>query len=169
MIENYVTFHLFFPVDHAPLEEEDIFDGTVVNSFEMDCTEYNGLQNSFRSYRKDYNLTYPVNVARNIARAEARTLFVLASDIELWPNPGLVQGFLNMMSAKHLQQKTNPRVFVVPIFEIKLGQDLPETKLDLVNYLEANITIPFHISKCYNCHTIPGAEEWYQDFKGYHV
>ena len=31
---------------------------------------------------------YPVNVGRNIARETATTHFILASDIELYPNPG---------------------------------------------------------------------------------
>ena len=32
------------------------------------------------------NLTYPINVGRNIARESALTHFVFASDIELYPN-----------------------------------------------------------------------------------
>lgn len=43
------------------------------------------------------NLTYPVNVGRNLARDAALTHFVLASDIELYPSSGLVDGFFDMI------------------------------------------------------------------------
>ena len=42
----------------------------------------------FVSYRSMNNLTYPVNVGRNIARQSAISHFVFASDIELYPSPG---------------------------------------------------------------------------------
>ena len=44
----------------------------------------------FVSYRSLNNLTYPVNVGRNIARQSATSHFVFASDIELYPSPGIV-------------------------------------------------------------------------------
>lgn len=50
------------------------------------------------TYKSKQNLTYPVNVGRNIAREAAVTHFVLPSDIELYPNPGLVMQFLKMFS-----------------------------------------------------------------------
>ena len=43
----------------------------------------------FMSYRSLNNLTYPVNVGRNIARQSATSHFVFASDIELYPNSGI--------------------------------------------------------------------------------
>lgn len=39
-----------------------------------------------------------MNVGRNIARDAAMTHFLLASDIELYPNPGLVRKFLEMIA-----------------------------------------------------------------------
>ena len=45
----------------------------------------------FKSYRSTNNLTYPVNVARNIARQTATSHFVFPSDIELYPSPGIVK------------------------------------------------------------------------------
>ena len=43
----------------------------------------------FISYRSINNLTYPVNVGRNIARQSATSHFVFPSDIELYPSPGM--------------------------------------------------------------------------------
>lgn len=49
-------------------------------------------------YKTQKKLLYPVNVGRNIARDAAMTHFILASDIELYPNPGLVRKFLEMIA-----------------------------------------------------------------------
>lgn len=49
-------------------------------------------------YKSQKKLLYPVNVGRNIARDAAMTHFLLASDIELYPNPGLVRKFLEMIA-----------------------------------------------------------------------
>ena len=45
----------------------------------------------FISYRSTNNLTYPVNVGRNIARQTATSHFVFPSDIELYPSPGMLK------------------------------------------------------------------------------
>ena len=73
-------------------------------------------------FSKAHNLTYPVNIGRNIARESARTYFILPSDIELYPNPGLIQGFLKMVrnpNAPMGNTEDNPRVYVTSIFEIE--------------------------------------------------
>jgi hypothetical protein len=43
------------------------------------------------------SLDYPVNVGRNIAREAANSYFIFPSDIELYPNPGLIPDFLDMI------------------------------------------------------------------------
>ena len=51
-----------------------------------------------------------MNVGRNIARDAAMTHFILASDIELYPNPGLVHKFLEMIARNEPNmQRKNPR------------------------------------------------------------
>lgn len=76
--------------------------------------------NASTTYKKQKSLLYPVNVARNIARAAALTHFVLPSDIELYPSPDLVPKFLNMIARneKPLNTSTKPRVFPISIFEV---------------------------------------------------
>ena len=51
----------------------------------------------FKSYRSTNNLTYPVNVGRNIARQTATSHFVFPSDIELYPSPGIVKIDINTL------------------------------------------------------------------------
>lgn len=84
------------------------------------CSNKPPYVNVTQSYKKQKNLLYPVNVARNIARDAALTHFILVSDIELYPSPDLVPKFLNMIArnAKPLNTSTKPRVFPISIFEV---------------------------------------------------
>ena len=83
-------------------------------------------EKSFASYRSRHKLTYPINVGRNVAREAATTHFVFASDIELYPSPGLISRFLEMVRSSNNQHSRavssnpNPRVYVNTIFEIKV-------------------------------------------------
>lgn len=55
-----------------------------------------------------------MNVGRNIARDAAMTHFLLASDIELYPNPGLVRKFLEMIARNDAPlQRKYPRWVLV--------------------------------------------------------
>ena len=121
------------------------------------------------------NLTYPVNVGRNIARESALTHFVLASDIELYPNPGLIQSFLKMIKNTNQEGQiynvfdSNPKAYVVSIFEIEEGHQLPQTKNELINLMDQETLIPFHQRYCKLCHQIPGAEDWKKLSGKYHL
>lgn len=72
---------------------------------------------------------YPINVGRNIAREAAATHFVLSSDIELYPNPGLIENFLATIQRNGpILQTPQPKV-VLSIFRVagKVGR-LPNKK-----------------------------------------
>lgn len=79
------------------------------------------------------NLTYPVNLLRNVARQNAPTHYILASDAELYPSLDMVQLFFDMLrrneSVLHLGR---PKVFVLPIFEVYGNQTVPSSKTELV-------------------------------------
>ena len=113
-------------------------------------------------------MTYPVNVGRNVARESANSHYIFPSDIELYPNPGLISSFLKMVTngEEPALKRPNPKVFVSSIFEIREGHDLPETKADLTKLLKSNVVIPFHKMVCSQCHAIPKAKEWTEDFSG---
>lgn len=75
--------------------------------------------NAENTYQLNYNLTFPTNVARNIAREEALTHFVLASDIDLYPSEDLINKFLRMVTKKkELFRNRQPKVFALPAFEV---------------------------------------------------
>jgi hypothetical protein len=119
------------------------------------------IEDKVNTYRNSSGLDYPVNVGRNIAREAANSHFIFPSDIELYPNPGLIPAFLDMIrrNDKHLRRK-NPRVFVSSIFEIEKNAEMPQTKKELIPMLKNNTVIPFHKKVCSQCHAIPKSKEW---------
>ncbi|XP_037799563.1 beta-1,4-glucuronyltransferase 1-like, partial [Penaeus monodon] len=114
------------------------------------------------TYKRAHNLTYPVNVARNIARRAAATYFVLASDVELYPSRGFIPFFMDMLKRQDASATPAPtrRVYVLPIFEVKSGLRPPASKLALVRMLKRGSAIPFHKFVCPQCHKVPGMREW---------
>ena len=91
--------------------------------------------NSASMYKKQHKLLYPVNVGRNVARDAALTRYVLASDIELYPSPGLPAAFLDMLRRddQPVLNRPNPKVFVLSIFEVDEKSTPPDNKTALVS------------------------------------
>lgn len=89
-------------------------------------------------YKNEKKLLYPVNVGRNIARETAVTHYVLASDIELYPSPDLPSRFLEMIREREQPElfKPNPKVFVLPIFEVNEKSKPPQNKTSLVSIVK---------------------------------
>ncbi|XP_018014172.2 beta-1,4-glucuronyltransferase 1 [Hyalella azteca] len=156
LVAQFTTFHIFFPVDHLPSSIPKIED-VLVPSCSLPPPSTNGP-----TYKSSHNLTYPVNVARNVARIAAATYFVLASDVELYPSLNFISRFLALMSTRDASRETKPhrRVYVLPIFEVKSGIRPPATKTSLVRLLRRGAAIPFHKFVCPQCHLVPGLRAW---------
>ena len=88
---RHVSVHLVYHHQHAP----SLAGLPAVDALETDCARPPPPAEPSR--RRELGLPYPVNVARNVARAAARTYFVLVSDAELVPSPGAVNMFLKMV------------------------------------------------------------------------
>lgn len=73
--------------------------------------------------------------------------------------------FLDMITrgGETALKRKNPRIFVSSIFEIKEGNELPNTKAELIDLLNKKVVIPFHKMVCSQCHAIPKAKEWLTD------
>ena len=113
-----------------------------------------------KTYRSEHALDYPVNVGRMIAREEATTTFVFVADIELYPSPGLIAKFLQMIAEQGILDKT---VYVTPIFEIsEHARKLPKDKPELTEMITNDSVIVFHKNFCPSCHTVPKYKEWLQ-------
>lgn len=89
LVREFATFHLFFDSENFPKSIPQSFE-ELEKSFK--CSE--NINVSISSFK---NLTYPINVARNLARDAALTHFLLSSDIELYPSPDLIERFFKML------------------------------------------------------------------------
>lgn len=158
LVAKHVTFHLFFPTDHLPAA---IPSSAHVLAARPSCAVPPSFF-STNTYKRAHNLTYPVNVARNVARLAATTYFVLASDVELYPSLQFIPRFLDMMRREDASRVPTParRVYVLPIFEVKRGLRPPASKPALVRMLKRGTAIPFHKFVCPQCHIVPGIRDW---------
>lgn len=112
-------------------------------------------------YKKEYDLLYPVNVGRNVARETAQTHFVFPCDVELYPSNNIITKFLKMI-ARNKGPSTNPsrKVYPIHLFEIYEDQVMPENKTTLQRMLRNETAIMFHKHVCPHCHNIPNTKEW---------
>ena len=161
LVAKHVTFHLFFPSDHMPVHVPPT---SHVLATKPSCSQHPPYSTTY-TYKRAHNLTYPVNVARNVARTAAATYFILASDVELYPSQNFIPKFLEMMRKQDVSRSPVParRVYVLPIFEVKSGLRPPGTKTALLRMLKRGSAVPFHKFVCPLCHLIPGIRDWASD------
>lgn len=169
LISDFVSFHIYFSNEHmpeyVPLDEDEAL------NWPFQCVDGNGsllappyLQNRATMYKVQANLTYPINVGRNIARRAVNTHFILACDIELYPSLGLIEQFLDMVhrnkSVLALGPNQRSRVYPLPVFEIQEKERVPDDKLELLALLQRGRAQLFHARVCETCHKVPGYQNW---------
>ncbi|KAM8716163.1 hypothetical protein ACLKA7_003104 [Drosophila subpalustris] len=160
LIQQWVSFHIYFNVDHIP---QEIPKEHTLLKWKVNCNEPAPFLNVPRTelYRLQKRLEYPINVGRNVARNAALTHFVLASDIELYPSPGLANGFLQMLSRNpDLLKSRKNIVYPLNIFEVHKKIAVPDTKSKLQYLLAKGHAQSFHIRLCAACHSGPRLQEW---------
>lgn len=135
LISEYVTFHLYFDDEHLPEtipKPQDLMNDNQTTDCFASPPWYNVSSSSLYRHRKE--LLYPINVGRNVARDAAQTYYLLASDVELYPRPGIIPDFLDMVRRQDphmLSEKL--KVFPLAVFEIESHAQLPSTKQELVS------------------------------------
>ncbi|KAH8255782.1 hypothetical protein KR038_010422 [Drosophila bunnanda] len=169
-ISDWVSFHVYFSNQHMP---EDVpYDEDEVLGRPYFCTLADGslvpppytLIDRSDSYKVKANLTYPINVGRNIARQAVNTHFIFACDIELYPSLGFVDQFLDMVAQNHSVLALDPsqprRVYPLAVFEIEAEAQLPGNKTELLALYRKQKAQVFHLKLCPTCHKIPGQQDW---------
>ena len=61
--------------------------------------------NNWNFYYQAHQLFFPTNVARNVGRLGSKTFFVFTADIELYPNPGLANDFIQMIMRYNISKE----------------------------------------------------------------
>ncbi|XP_053692553.1 beta-1,4-glucuronyltransferase 1-like [Sabethes cyaneus] len=173
LVEEWLSVHLYFDSDRMPPMPIQYYRDRVYQPID-DCPRpyfedpVDPTQPSLRQagYNDSSDHIYPVNVGRNIAREAATTHFVLASDIELYPNPDFIEMFLQMIAqSAYWHTLAEPSVYVLPIFEVPETATVPEKKFELLQMLNEGEAIKFHEKICERCHTVPGYESWLKVIK----
>lgn len=134
----------------------------LIQQFEAQLKKVNKISPP-NTYRKQFHLTYPINVLRNTARLAANTRHILASDIELYPSLNLVPQFIKFIGGHNmaLEYPTVKKfVFTLPIFEVKANVSAPKTKPELIKMIERGDAIFFHKWVCDACQNFPHRQEW---------
>lgn len=160
LVRQFVTFHIYFSSKHIP-KNVPKYEKVLEPPYNCSLPPPFFNVSSSQLYKTQKKLLYPVNVGRNVARDAAMTHFILASDIELYPNPGLVHKFLEMIVRNEpVLQRKNPRVFPLSIFEVDSSSPVPRDKTELQELLRNGKAIPFHKRVCSSCHGVPKSKEW---------
>ncbi|XP_017047263.1 beta-1,4-glucuronyltransferase 1 [Drosophila ficusphila] len=163
LVRELTSFHLYFDVEHLP---HVVLSPEKAIKIKAICKAPPPYENVAKKdlYRSQRKLDYPVNMGRNIARRASLTHFVLASDIELYPSPGLVPAFMHFLGHQVFgrpgQQPTSPVVHVLRIFEVKANVSVPNTKPELQKLIKSKEAVPFHMKICSLCHQGPKLGEW---------
>lgn len=159
-----VTWHLIFDTALGPPVLETPHTMSEMEDYEpLDCELGTKALNLVSEIRNSKKLPYPINVARNVARQFARTRYVLASDVELYPSLHIVPRFLNLvarLAKKDDGKPMTPRVYTLPIFEVKKEFPAPKTKQELVKRYKDGHAIFFHKWVCDACQNFPRRDQW---------
>ncbi|KAL0117581.1 hypothetical protein PUN28_010411 [Cardiocondyla obscurior] len=145
-----VSVHLVFPASRPPAL-------SAIGRTQGDCAASDLQLRPAETERRKRQMTYPVNVARNVARTVANTSRVLVSDIELLPSARLASSFMEMV---HQRPPKHGVVFVVPVFEIESYEPPPDTKSELLAACRAGLAVYFHRFVCPHCQRFPGLTRW---------
>ncbi|XP_018362596.1 PREDICTED: beta-1,4-glucuronyltransferase 1-like isoform X2 [Trachymyrmex cornetzi] len=146
-----VSVHLVFPAGRPPALS------AISRTHQGDCAASDLQWRQAETERRKRRMTYPINVARNMARTMANTSRVLVSDIELLPSARLASGFMEMV---HHRPPKHGVVFVVPVFEIESNEQPPATKRELLAACSAGLAVYFHRFVCPHCQRFPGLTRW---------
>lgn len=140
-IRKNITWHLI--TSHNSMRE---IDAAVTKSqlYTTNCTKQTLLSES--SFRKTKKLSYPINIARNVAREAVATKYVFSTDLELYPSLDLEQDIIKL--TKRLgNQGVGNHVYFVPTFEIaKEVKNIPTNKAELYKLFVDKKAFFFHAS-----------------------
>lgn len=101
LIREFVSFSIFF--DKTDSNVNDVLKLYEMTEAALNCTNSDEFMKNIlniprsETYKSKKNLSYPINVARNLARDAATTHFIFPCDIELFPNPNFIDEFFKML------------------------------------------------------------------------
>lgn len=147
-VDNTFVATIFWRRKHAT-------DSCAVPISSDDCDDWHCLPTE-----NDVDLTYPVNMARNIARARVQTPYELVADVEL--QPASLDFTHRLEEFLRTVETPSTTVHVVPVFEYNTTIQMPANKIELLKAIYSRKAVFFHHFKAPECHRIPDAAKWLQ-------
>ena len=169
-VRSRVSWHFVYDASTGPSLSNISFPDSLVSrylSLKCDLTDEEVVKEFPSSFREQHRLPYPINVARNVARLQSKTKYLLASDIELYPSLSIVSMFKQLLQREAANQlplvnARVPHVYHLPIFEVEAGLEAPQTKSELMDMFRTGDAIFFHKHVCDICQNFPDREQWLQ-------
>lgn len=139
-IAKHVFWHLVYDIAFPPSAKIS-GPNSFLKTNKFDCTK--SLDETMKilkidniDFRSNKSLPYPINILRNVARSSSKSKYLLASDIELYPNIGIIPAFFDLIEREQkgllpVINVKSPHVYVLPIFEVKATKQPPKTKQEL--------------------------------------
>jgi len=146
-IDNQVSFHLVYPVDHPGVLDVN-FDELVGK---LDCHQPKQVlqylletrDEEMMSWRVSY--PYPQNLLRNLAKNGCQTNYTYIPDIDMVPTPGMDTRLETFLRKDQDQNNCTKCAFVIPTYEIsKDVVRLPTNKTELVQLVKDKQARQFH-------------------------
>lgn len=142
-VRDNASFHFIYPISRPPMVSTNL-DIDLVN---LTCEEpIESLQRLVRlrplamvQWRE--RTLYPQNHLRNVARKTCQSMHVFQSDVDIVPRRGLA---LSLAEFLRRPDVCDMCAFVVPTYEVDIGQTLPNNKSELLNLVKQNKAQPFH-------------------------
>eukprot|EP00055_Hartaetosiga_balthica_P009441 m.37611 g.37611 ORF g.37611 m.37611 type:complete len:449 (-) comp6747_c0_seq3:323-1669(-) len=151
-----VAFHLVFQND------KDAY--SVMASDRVDEVEKitcDDLPKLFASSHENYNhiFPFPNNALRNIAVKAALTEYVMVLDVDIVPSSGLNQELLRAARLMVSNEIANT-VFIIPTFEVVQENILPQSRTDVLRWIEVKKAQPFYKDLCWKCQKHTRFDVW---------
>lgn len=169
-VRSRISWHLIYDAMFGPALNNISFPDSLVSQYRLikcDLSDEEVLKEFASSFRENHKLPYPINVARNVARLQSKTKYLLASDIELYPSLNIVSMFKLLIQKEEADQvplinRKVPHVYHLPIFEVEAGLEPPQTKSELMDMFRTGDAIFFHKWVCDICQNYPDRDQWLQ-------
>lgn len=97
----------------------------------------------------------PINLLRNVARRRVQTEYSLVTNMKMMPSRDLRTSFQQFardrMAANGGVGDDKKTVFVVPAFEIKADEQIPQVKNQLLELVDRHKARPYEFDLCWKC------------------
>jgi N-acetyllactosaminide beta-1,3-N-acetylglucosaminyltransferase len=98
---------------------------------------------------------YPNNLLRNVAARYVNTDYIMVLDIDIVPSANLFEQFVEFARRGSFSSETASldaqTVYVVPVFELQRGVELPQDKASLSQLWDQGQVRPFYYELCWKC------------------